>query len=151
MEKKSTIQEVIRSAREESLGEFKDRFKQKWLLGMPVFQRSEIQMSDDLKSVTYTENPTVWVLRDLDEVEFSNKIWSDKDVVKVISFDHIENSEIYPSDVAFDLWLEEDINCGLGMLNTEDVENSIMCYTAGIGKLSRYWNVAFLKRIKNDI
>ncbi|PHR45090.1 MAG: hypothetical protein COA32_13910 [Fluviicola sp.] len=151
MEEKLTIQEIIRSAREESLDEFKHRFKQKWLLGMPVFQRSEIQMSEELKSVTYTENPTIWVMRDLEEIEFSDKIWSESDVVKVISFDHIENAEIYPTDEAFDLWLQEDINCGLGMLNTEDTENSIMCYTAGSGNLAKHWNAAFLRRIKNDL
>lgn len=151
MEEKLTIQEIIRSAREESLDEFKNRFRQKWLLGMPVFQRSEIQMTEELKSVTYTENPTIWVMRDLDEVEFSNKIWNEKDVVKVISFDHIENAEIYPTDEAFDLWLQEDINCGLGMLNTEEIENSIMCYTAGSSNLAKHWNAAFLRRIKNDL
>lgn len=151
MEKKLTIQEIIKSAREESLDQFKDRFKQKWLLGMPVFQRSEIQMSDELKSATYTENPTIWILRDFEKESFSNKIWNKKDVVKVISFDHIVNAEVYPTDVAFDLWLEEDINCGLGMLNTEGKENCIMVFTAGTGDLSRHWNVAFLKRIKKNI
>lgn len=150
MEDKLSIQELIRSARDESLGEFKNRFKQKWLLGMPVFQRSEIQMTEELKSVTYTENPTIWILRDTEGVTFSNKVWNDIDVVKVISFDHIGNAEIYPSDDAFDLWLQEDINCGLGILNTEDTNDSIMCYTAGSGSLAKYWNAAFLRRIKND-
>lgn len=151
MEEKVSIQDIIRSAREDSLNDFKNRFKQKWLLGMPVFQRSEIQMTNDLKSATYTENPTIWILRNSENIAFGEKLWCDKDVVKVISFDHIENAEIYPSDIAFDMWLEEDINCGLGMLNTTEKEQSIMVYTAGLGDLSRYWSVAFLKRIKQEL
>ncbi|MEX2482940.1 MAG: hypothetical protein WED10_00170 [Brumimicrobium sp.] len=146
MEKKLSIQELINSARADALGEFKKRFQQKWLFDLPVFQWSDLQLTEELKSTVYTENPTIWLLRDKEDVSFLDKVWRQEDVVKIISFDHIENVEISPEDPAFDVWLEEDIECGLGMINTLDATDLIICFTSGSGEFSSDWAKAFIKR-----
>ncbi|MDX1652824.1 MAG: hypothetical protein R3277_10055 [Brumimicrobium sp.] len=150
MENKLSIEDQIRSARENTLQVFKDRFRQKWLLGMPVFHWSELQLSESLKKGIYTSNPTIWILNNADKPNFDEVVWKEEDVERIISFDHIENAEIHPHDETFAIWLREDIECGLGLVNETDNQDLILVYSAGTGEMSEYWSKAFNARIERE-
>lgn len=147
MEKKISIEALIRSARSETTEEFKSRFKQKWYDGLPAFRWSELQLTQELKATIYTENPTVWLMHlPISEV-FDDKVWDVADVTKILSFDYLERGHDQLSDDdLFNLWLEENIATGIGMLNFPK-EDCVIVYTGGTGPHAKEWVAHFENKL----
>lgn len=147
MEKNKSIEELIRSARSETTTEFKDRFKQKWYKGLPAFRWSELQLTQDLKATIYTENPTVWLLHLPSNEIFDDKVWDIQDVSKILSFDYLEKGhDAMKDEELFNLWLAENINTGIGMLNFPR-EDCVIVYTGGTGPYAREWITHFENKL----
>jgi hypothetical protein len=143
MEKKISIEALIRSARSETTEEFKSRFKQKWYDGLPAFRWSELQLTRELKATIYTENPTVWLMHLPTEEVFNDKVWGVADVTKILSFDYLERGhDQLNDDELFNLWLEENILSGIGMLNFPK-EDCVIVYTGGTGPYAKEWVAHF--------
>jgi len=139
MEKNKSIEELIRSARSETTEEFKSRFKQKWYEGLPAFRWSELQLAQELKATIYTENPTVWLMHLPTDEVFDDKIWDVKDVSKILSYDYLEiDHDDLNDESLFNLWLEQNISNGIGMLNFPK-DDCVIVYTGGTSPYAKQW------------
>jgi len=72
---KSSTEDLIRQARGNAMEGFKLRFMQKWCGNKPCFHYKEINLSNELKELLITNNPSIWFFTNTEEVDLEDKVW----------------------------------------------------------------------------
>ncbi len=144
----NSIEDLIRVARGNAVEDFKLRFMQKWYDATPCFHWKELNLSDEVKKLVVTENPSIWLFTyDGKELDLDDKNWEVEDLYKVLEFDWI-NEAIAPLETdEVSSWLKNNITTVMLMFDI-DHEDLVLCYNEGKAPLGKEWRTYFEKQLK---
>src|SRR5690554_1155897 len=142
-----SIEDLIRNARSSAVEDFKKRFKQKWYNDFPCFHWKELELSEALKSLVLTKEPSIWLLsydtsKKLEDIE-----WRKEDVSGVLFFDWLSKELPGIQEENKANWFQYNISQGLEMLNYGS-RDLILCYSEGKEAFAKEWKAQFEKHLK---
>lgn len=138
------ITDQLLSARKKTLSHW-NSWSNKSYNGLPVFHYEELSLEGELSALFDRKYPVVAIAENaLNEEHMQDFKMSRKDIKTIISFDELKNlDDIDEED--FRLWMYEDINCGLGMLNEEGYDNAFLLFSEGSGTYAESWRKIFIE------
>lgn len=143
----NSIEDLIRVARGNTVEDFKLRFMQKWYGAIPCFHWKELNLSNEVKDLVITENPSIWLLTYDEQLDLEGKNWKKKDLYRVLNFDWITEA-IAPLETSEQSsWLKNNIATAMCMFDI-DQENLILCYREGTAPFAKEWRAHFEKQLK---
>lgn len=132
---------TLLKARKESLTRFHEKAAGSYE-GIKTVHRDHLNVTQALSLVMDQYNPTLFIL------DFSarslTKIWNEKEVNAIISFDDIETVD---DQDLFDVWLSEDVTCGLGMIPNGLNKDQLICYWEGKSEAAYLWREMFESKL----
>lgn len=116
--------------------------------GWPVFHFSDFKVNEEVQKLFLREQPQIVVFEDAFDIENLNDFEiSDQQIKTIIAFDEIEDNQDI-SDEDFELWMREDIKCGLGLINDTVLNNAFIIYYEGEGDFAPVWKSSLIDTLK---
>lgn len=110
--------------------------------GLKVIHRHKMRFTETLSSLIDQYNPTLFIF-DFSDYEM-DKIWSEDEVNAIISFDDLE---MINDEELFEVWLSEDVTCGLGMISGKLKKEQLICYWEGKSEKASLWREIFESKL----
>lgn len=144
----NSIENLIRVARGNAVEDFKMRFMQKWYETIPCFHWRELNLSNELKEVVLSKNPSVWLFRHTEkELDLDDKHWDKNELQKVLVFDWITEGIDQLDSSEQGTWLKNNIATAMQLFDIDQVD-LILCYSEGNSSFAKEWRVYFEKQLK---
>ena len=102
-----------------------------------AFHAKVLNFHPELKKSIQHEHPVLIFLANNYSDSVEHITWEPKDVESLIAFDSPSNYSL--DQETFEVWMKEDIECGLGLINRTFVKNLIICYSEGNGEHASLW------------
>lgn len=138
---KLTQENALLKARQESLTRIHQKASGSYE-GIKAIHKDTLKFTEALEAAMDQYNPTLFIFDFSDHK--MDKIWNEKDVDAIISFDDLEAVN---DQELFEVWLSEDVKCGLGMIPNGLNKNQLICYWEGKSKDATQWREMFESKL----
>lgn len=143
---KSSIEDVIRIARENAVENFKFRYMQKWYANKPCFHWRELNLSAELNELLITKNPSIWFFSYKEDIDLEDKNWEKNELHNFLIFDWVKDGINSVTSEEMNSWLSDNIKTAMVMFETSR-EDLVLCYHEGTMPFSSEWRSHFEKQL----